>query len=850
MLFLFLREDAIKSVLVKELNEQIKTKVDVASIDLGLIRHFPAVTLSFNQTVIYSPESFTLRPSHKINADTLLTAKELYFILNPFKLIKKQVFLNSIRINDARLNIIINKKGENNYQILKEKKDTVSSAFSFDIRSVVINRIQIVYTDLASGLKVKGKVQEEKLSLSDNYTMITSAGQFIVQKVFQNNDLILNNRVLSVVLEVKKKEKYLDISSGNINFSGLSANIYGDINFTDQTKVNLHFTGSGNRLKDLISSLPEKKSKSIRNLKMEGVFDFSGTIKGVWSKGKYPHIKANFGLKKGKFKDKKTGFALTGNFKGKIDNGKRNNSTSTNLTVSSFSIISGGETLKGTYSVKNLKNPLMSLSLRGAVNLDEFKKIISDSLASDLGGLINLNLKMSGTVNDFKKITVADMLRMNLSAQLDLQNARYQFPGRKAVFSGVSGSVRLNETLQMDSVFMKINDNPLNISGTLQNFWPYLDHKKGILKIDGSISSPGFNLTDLFYAENNKDSVEIHLPAAILASISLKSEELSYRKFHCQEFTGHLSYQSGKLRLSQVSFATMDGKATGEAIAYGTTENKILSQANVEFKNIDIKNLFHQMGNFRQTFIVEENLSGKAYGNVQYSSEWYSGLSLDPASVIVNGHYVIENGRLVHFKPIESLSRFISLSELKNIKFSTLENDIYIQNQVIYIPSMAIQSSAFNINASGTHNFNNHFDYHLKVRLSEVLASKASKKKKQNQEFGIIEDDGQAGINIPVRIAGTPDDFKVTYSRKGSRKGLKRSVEEERKLLKQVFEEEFNKNGKKVPQKSNKNTKKKFKIEWDETTIQKNDTLKNKNKSKFNISWDEKEEPDSSIKRF
>lgn len=853
MLFLFLREDTIKNSLVKELNNQINTKVDVASIDLGLIRHFPAVTLSFNHIIIYSPQTFRLRPSLKLNADTLLTASEFYFKINPFKLIKKQIFLNSFRINDARVNIVINKKGENNYQILKEKKDTTASEFSFDIRSATLSRLHIVYNNLASGLKAEGLILDEKAVLSGNYSLISSNGKFIIQKVLQNKDLILNNKSLSVILEMKRQEKYLDILSGKINFSGLSSDISGKIDFTDKIKVNLHFTGSENRFKNLISTLPEKKKQNIKNLKMEGIFDFSGTINGVWSNGKYPNIKADFGLKNGKLKDRKTGFTLSANFKGKVTNGKRNNSTSTSLTIPSFSIVSGGKILKGSYSVKNLENPAIRLSLNGAVNLDEFKKIIPDTLASDLGGLVKLDMKMSGNMKDLKKITAADMQKMNLTARLELQNVRYRFPGRTAVYSNASGYVKLNEALLLDSISIRINDNPMNLTATLRNFWPYLDHKKGILSIKGSINSPGFNLTDLFNqsqenSSDRKDSTEIRFPKAILANISLKADALSYRKFHCKEFTGHLNYQSEKLSLNPVSFKSMDGRATGKAVAFEITGGKILTRANVEFSDIDIKKLFHQMGNFRQTFIVEENLTGIANGNILYSSEWYSGLSLDPGSVIVNGHYVIENGKLVHFKPIESLSRFISLSELKNIRFSTLENDIYIQDQVIYIPNMGIQSSAFNINASGTHDFNNLFDYHLKVLLSEVLASKARKKKKQNQEFGIIEEDGQSGISIPVRIAGTPDDFKVTYSRKGIRKGLRKSVEEERKLLKQIFQAEFNKNDEKVPLKSNKNAKKKFNISWDETTIEKKDTLKSK--SKFKISWDEAEVPDSSIKKF
>jgi hypothetical protein len=44
---------------------------------------------------------------------------------------------------------------------------------------------------------------------------------------------------------------------------------------------------------------------------------------------------------------------------------------------------------------------------------------------------------------------------------------------------------------------------------------------------------------------------------------------------------------------------------------------------------------------------------------------------------------VIEQGELVNFEPMMGLSRFISVDELKNIKFSTLKNRIYIKDKKI-----------------------------------------------------------------------------------------------------------------------------------------------------------------------
>jgi hypothetical protein len=111
------------------------------------------------------------------------------------------------------------------------------------------------------------------------------------------------------------------------------------------------------------------------------------------------------------------------------------------------------------------------------------------------------------------------------------------------------------------------------------------------------------------------------------------------------------------------------------------------------------------------------------------------------------------------------LSKYIDVQELKHIRFKTLENTITINNRIVEIPEMDIHSSAFNISVEGTHNFDNAFEYHLRVLLSEVLFNKARNKKKEIDDF-LIEDNPQERTTIPLIVAGTPDDFDVNLDRR------------------------------------------------------------------------------------
>jgi hypothetical protein len=142
---------------------------------------------------------------------------------------------------------------------------------------------------------------------------------------------------------------------------------------------------------------------------------------------------------------------------------------------------------------------------------------------------------------------------------------------------------------------------------------------------------------------------------------------------------------------------------------------------------------------------------------------------------------------------------------------------------MVTIPEMAINSSAFDIIASGKHSFDNQFDYRLTVLLSEILFNKARKKKKEIDEF-LVEEKPADQTSIPLIIEGTPDNFDVHFDRKRAF-GLTRSN-----------------NKKSTAEDKNKSAPGNFKIEWEEpdktVTKEKKDNAKN-DQSDFVIEWNE-----------
>ena len=112
---------------------------------------------------------------------------------------------------------------------------------------------------------------------------------------------------------------------------------------------------------------------------------------------------------------------------------------------------------------------------------------------------------------------------------------------------------------------------------------------------------------------------------------------------------------------------------------------------------INVSKMFAQLNNFNQETLKEENVGGLLTAGIDFSGTWDKFLEPDLNSMKATSDLDIQQGRLVDFKPMESLAKFVDINDLKSIKFSELKSRIEIDKGVITIPKTAIKNSALNI---------------------------------------------------------------------------------------------------------------------------------------------------------
>jgi len=849
-------KDEITGLLIRELNKKIVTKIEVEEVKFSLLRKFPNASIELRQVLIHPPAAFYQENKQDPGYDTLLFAKHLFLEFNAKDIIHKEFRIKRIHADRGSLYLTVNRDGMPNYQFWMTNAEGATDTMNINLQNLKFSNLQFQVVNRVSDFRFAGFAESIRLKgdfASRNFQLQAVANPF-VQHLSLHGIQYITDRVCRIDLEMSVDGMQYTIEKGNIEVSGMPFVTNGSFTTGESRKINLMVNGEDLNLTSIIKLLPATHRERFSNYAMTGNLDFEVALTGNYGIKGPPLIVAHGYL---------DGASLTpikGNIKvdklklsGYYSNGVKRTPSSTNLKIDEFSCTIGSNELSGSFTIQNFEHPELELLITGSVDLSEIHHFVQTDSIEFMTGSVRTNLRLQGPLRNYKQITRQDIQNMNPVGQAVLRNAGIKMKNDPKIFTEVNGTFMFGKHIWVDDLDMKFNGNRLTLQGRLGNAIPYLLTGEKPLLIDADVTAEEFILDRfLSNAGNRTDSLNsrsgINFPENLQMNLRLNIADYYHKQFHAQNLSGVLSYQPGIIALQSIVFDTMEGHVSGDGMMAKAPDGTYPVRIQSNINGLDIQKLFTTFNNFGQEYIVDENLKGSASGEIDFSATWDRNVTVDKQSIVAESHVIITRGELVNFEPMMGLSKFIEVEELQHIHFSELENEILIKDEKITIPQMEIQSSALDITLSGVHDFENNISYKTKVLLSEILFRKAKDRKQENEEFGVVEDDGLGKTSLYLTITGKPGDIKIAYDRKGVKQVISESIQEERKVLRQMLKEEFGWFKKDTAGVSDRATEQKdnrFTIRWDDRDTVMIDTLKNGTVTKpaFRIEWDD-EGPD------
>jgi hypothetical protein len=789
---MFVYQDEIKNLAVKELNKQLNTPIKVGKIDFSLFEHFPFAAISFPDV--------EMKESNNQHQNNLVQAKDISLLFNVWDLVNKNYHIKKLYLADAHVNIVIDSLGNPNYSIWKASQSS-DEAFQFSIDKIRLKNTSVSFKDIQNKKIINLLVKDGELSgdfTEKEFELKAQVATEIEKINFNRNNYILDKKAeIATEVMVNLNQSIFEIKKLHVELPEITLDSKGKITYSEKIQnILLNVKGSEMSIQSFISLLPKAQQNKLKDYQSTGDFYFDADIKGSIGPKKVPSIKIKAGIKNGSVTIENEKIK-----KQKIENVELNveftNGTSTSLNsavlqINKFNGTLDGNPISAKASIRNFNNPSIFLTLATSASLKKLAELMPDAPVKFTNGSMSINVNLNGLWSDFSAVN--NIEKTNANGYIVIKDAAFQLPNSSLVCKNGNGNFSFEKNdLKINQLNAQLGSSDLALQGYFRNLLGFLLFPDQSLQIDAQLKANKINLAELISStptNNTQSEYLIKLNPKLSCNLKVDINELIFQKFKANDIGGNIQIGNQQINTDYLSFRAQDGLVFTKIKLDASLGKPLSIDADVNLKKINITKFFYEFEEFGLEIIQSKNLKGLATASIKIHSIWDKYLAANTDALTAEGPILIENGELINFEPMLALSKFIDVNELKNLKFASLANTLSIKNRIVTIPAMQIQSNALNLDFAGTHNFDNIIDYRLKILLSDLIKKKS--KRLGDEQFGELEDDGRGKTILYIKMYGDAENPKFNIDKIGIKKKLADDLKKEGKAVKQVLKDEFN----------------------------------------------------------
>ena len=826
-----LMQNKVADIILGALNKNLSTKIEIGSFRFSLLKKFPKASMELKDVLVHSSSAFDPTGFPGTNTDTLLASKFVSIEFRMRDIIKGNFNIERIGIKSGYLNLFRDSAGLINYDISwNDNNKDDGEDITLNINRINLTDVRAVYYDLETKLTIKGTIRNGRLKTrisGDDIDFDTNSEiEFDLFQLYETR--IEKNISADLEVNLRKSDNGTLFRKGILSIESWDFLLTGFI--SSDNVLDLDISGQNIDIAKIINYFPEKYLKQASEYRPSGILKIHGEIKGPLTKNLNPHVEVTFSLNDAHVRYGKSNLRIDNfSFNGFLSNGTKNRFETSSFLIRDFTSTLGSAEYRGSFLLSDFTKPKAELILKGVIYPAELKEFFNLQYITRAGGSIDLDLRLSGTLEKKENYKFTDLFCLNSESVVNFKSFGIESADNKLNFEEVNGDILFSESTSSENLQFKYKGQKIKMDGEFRNFPEWLAGYPVTLTGSADVSFASLK-PELFFSDSvSSDNSEvkepsIQFPRDVILDVNFNIDSLVYKSFSAEKISGTLSYKPRLLNFKTLDLNSQGGRMSGNGLIVQNPNKSFISRGSFSLTDIDVNEAFITFHNFGQDFMKAENITGSLSGSISFQLPFDSLLNPAMKSVIAEGKYNLVNGSLVNFDPVKQLSSFIALSELENIRFDQLQNDFFIRNNFFYAPQMEVKSSAVDLSVNGKHSFDNNYEYHVKMLLSEILSNKARENRTVSSEFGEVEDDGLGRTSIFLKIIGNGDDAKVSYDMKAAGNQLKNDIRKEKETLKTILDQEY-RGAKNEPAQNDKSSvKPRFRITWEGSDTLKTET--------------------------
>lgn len=719
-------QDKIMNLVKTTINNNVNAQVNFNDSNLSLLKNFPNASVQLSGLTVVNNEPF--------KGDTLAYAKQVNLKLKLTELFKssdEQLKIQSFDIDNAVINVLIDEKGNANYNIAKPSKNdtdsTEPSTFGMSINSYSINNSVVKYNDK------QGKINLELTDLnhtgsgdfSQSNSELTTQTSTLFSFGMDGNSYAKNQKIeLDAILGMDLNNMKFSFLKNEAKLNNLPLVFDGFVQVNENNQeVDINFKTPSSDFKNFLKLIPENYTKSIANVATTGDFSVNGKINGLIDDNNIPKLDINIQSNNASLKYPDLPKSIKNiNINAQIKNttGKTEN---TFVTINGLSFKIDEDTFSGKGNVYNLtSNPKIDATLKGTLNLANINKAYPIDLKNELSGILKADLQ---TVFDMDAIKNNKLNRIKNNGTMQVSNFVFSSKDvvnplhiKNTVVNFTPGTVSLNK---FDATTGKSD---LNATGTLKNLLGFLLSDQ---KLQGSfkLNSNTFYVSDFMQEtteestnNNNTTNETLKIPAFLDCEVSANAKTVYYDNLTLKNVKGKLLLKDEKAVLQNTDANLFNGKVVlnGEV---NTKQKQPTFNMKLGIKSFDIAQSFADLDLFKALSPIAGALKGKLNSTIDLSGSLNNDYS--PNLTSVSGDALAElltSGiNPEKTKALNLLNDKLSFIDFTKLDVSNIKTYLAFKDGKVVVKPFNLSYKDIDIKVDGGHGFDKSMKYNVTLNV-------------------------------------------------------------------------------------------------------------------------------------
>jgi len=791
--------DRVIDFALESINRQVTSRVEVKSVHFSVFRKFPNAAVELRNVTMSSARNFDPLDFDPARSGHLLSAESVFAEMNLFRLLTGNYCITCIEVRNGSINLLTDQSNRHNFLFWKTSEPTTGNDVPIELQNVTLRNVDVYYAHCRSNTVIALYADRAQLSgmfSSQQYSM-NADWHGLVRLFSLDDNVFISEKTLEMSGKMDVEDNRFTIRRSDLTLANVKTTVSGGFSIEEDVNLDLLVEGKQMDYTSLLSALPERYGQMLNDYPGKGNINFVGSIKGKTGAGIVPKIEAQFGMAQGHITHRQSKIKLTHlSFSGAFTTGDQKRRSTCELQISNASCHLGGGKLNGGIIVKDFAKPQVRIKIFGNTDLEQLYRFFPSQQIVSAGGQMNCDLTISARMKRLQMSKTDDIDQLELQGEVKLTDAAVRLRDPDYRLSNINGSLQLGNRVVTNNLSLIINGNDFKMNGYLERLTPYLLKQSSTVFLKANVKSQQICVDSLLKPTSPVSSVSPTSPASpplpsfIDFETDIEAVKFRYLKFEADQLKAHVVYQPRVLEIRSVAFSAMSGKLIGSGTIANDQKNHIQLLGETILNRMEVNQLFSTFDDFGQDVLHAEHIKGRLSGDLAFAIGWDDRMQMLQDKVMVEGALELDGGELMNFEPLNNLSRFVALEELQNIRFSKLRTQISVGDKKLRFPLTDIQSSAFDISCSGEHLFDNNYTYRVKILLSELLAAKARRAKRENRENEYVEDGGKRTA-LYLKIAGQGSNFNMGYDTQSARASVATDIRIEKQTLKTIMKEEF-----------------------------------------------------------